>query len=267
MSDFTLDDLLDGMDLPPPSEAPVRRGRGRPPKPKSEVPPKPEAPAPPVYHGDIAKEPEGAIAFDEDFDFENAAFPSQGEFHRPVGVTFLATIAKTEPRRIHKLLAKCPIVGYGNYQGRKVSPLYDFWTAMAYLVEPKIDLVDWLQTQTAITLPPAINKAFWDAMNSKQRWQHRAGELWHTSDVLEVFGKVAMLIKETTQLWVENLPGKADMTDAQYNALTGFVTTLQGEIYEALVELPKKQRTESSARSLDDALADAEARNAEKVTR
>lgn len=254
--EFSLEDLLGE------TPAPVK-GRKLP-GPRPNVP---RSTLTPAYHGDIASEPEGEIAFDEDFDWKNAPLPSQSDFLRPVGVTFLAVVRRTEPRHIHKLLAKCPIVGYGNYQGKKVAPLYDFMTAISYLVEPKIDILDWLTTQTSTTLPPHINKAFWDAMNSKQRWQQRAGELWHTSDVLEVLGEVAMLIKETSQLWIENLPGKADLTDAQYNALTNMVGALLDDLHSRLVEMPKRRRTTSSVHSLDDDLAHAEASMAERIAR
>jgi len=79
-------------------------------------------------------------------------------------------------------------------------------------VDPKVDIATWIKSQTPATLPVHINKAFWEAENSKLRWMERARHYWHDEDVLDVLGRTALAIKESAQLWVEDLPGKASMT-------------------------------------------------------
>lgn len=180
--------------------------------------------------------------------------PPTATFLQPVGITFLAAITRMKPEQVKKKLKSCNPVSYHERAGQ-VHPLYDFMDAIAYIVPPKIDIADWIQTQNAATLPNHINKTFWEAMNAKQRFMTKAGHLWHDADVLEVLGRTAMMIREETRLWIENLPGKAEMTDAQYNALTKNVSELLESIHERLVKMPHEFRTVSQSETMDAEIA------------
>ena len=174
-------------DLLGPSAPPTKRRRGRPPNTRAKT--------------------TDLLADDPDLEnLPDGRVPDSSEFHRPVRVTFLATIFQTEPRRLHRKLSKCPVMGWENFKGIRV-PLYDFKTAVAFIVDPKVDIGTWIKSQTPATLPVYINKAFWEAENSKLRWMERARHYWHDEDVLDVLGRTALAIKESAQLWVENLPG------------------------------------------------------------
>lgn len=225
MTDALLDDLL------APTEPP-KRGRGRPTT--AETLAKVEAAA--------SQSPTGKIEL-----------PDVSMFFAPVGVSFLASILRRERQFVMRRLARCPVVDYVMHKGKQV-PRYDFAEAIKYLVEPKIDIGQWIRAQNSATLPPHINKAFWDAENARQRWEVRAGQLWHHDDVLEVFGEVAMAMKESMQLWIENLPGKDQMTTEQYQALRSNVTALQHDIHDRLAEIPKKRATPSSVKALESVL-------------
>ncbi len=190
---------------------------------------------------------------------ESKELPALREFWKPVGTTFLADVFRREVRTVKKKLASCAIKGWTTHKGTKV-PLYDFVEAAGYLVDPKVDLLTWIKSQRAQDLPHHINDQFWKAMLGKQKWEREARNLWHTTDVLDVFGTVAMTIKETMQLWVENLPGKSTMSTEQYKALTQMVNALKADIHLQLVELPAKGQTYSSVTSLDAEIADADAK-------
>lgn len=156
-----------------------------------------------------------------------------------------------QPRHLVKQLAKCPIVTYQqNANGTRV-PLYDFQEAMSYCVEPKIDILQWLKSQNAMTLPPHINKAFWDAMRSRQM-VGRAKHLWKDEEVLDVLGRVALTIRETAMLWVENLPGKERLTQDQFDFLRAEVLSLLTDIHRRLVDMPKERRTRASIGDFED---------------
>ena len=202
-----------------------------------------------------AKRPKvAATSLPDDPDLEtlpDGALPDPAEFHRPCRVTFLATVFGTEPRRLHKKLANCPVIGWEPFKGGRM-PVYDFKTACSYIVDPKLDIATWIRTQQPHTLPVMINKAFWESENSKLRWMERARHYWHDDDVLDVLGRTAMSIKETAQLWIENLPGKAGMSTEQYEAMQVNVTALLDDIHQRLIELPKERRTASVVHSLDD---------------
>lgn len=170
------------------------------------------------------------------------ALPDASTFMRGCRITFLAVLFGTEPRRIEKKLANCPVMRWESHKGRDV-PVYDFRTALSYLIEPKIDMETWIKSQTSLSLPPAINKAFWEAMRTKMRTLAEAGEYWHVNDVLAVLGRVAITIKNATLLWTEDLPDKVNLSSANYHALRGQIEELLQQVEEDLVAMPKVKRT------------------------
>ncbi len=241
VKDDDLDDLL-GDISPKPEKKPRKSKRiGRPPK-GSQAPiiPAAGAKAPALSKGDpdLDELPDGEL-------------PDASAFTRPVRVNFLATILGTETRRLLPKLAHCPVIGYEMHRGKEV-PVYDFKTAIAYLVEPKMDIATWIKSQNAAHLPVQINKAFWEAENAKLRWMAAAKQYWHDEDVLDVLGSAAMAIKETTLLWVENLPGKANLTTEQFEALQGNVVDLLDDIHQRLVEIPATRKTRPVSRHAED---------------
>lgn len=155
--------------------------------------------------------------------------PDVSRLLRGVRITYLATLWGTEPRRIEKKLAKCPVMRWESHKGRDV-PVYDFVTACAYLVEPKIDMRTWIKSQTSLSLPPMINKAFWEAERTRMRVMAEAGQYWHSADVVAFLGRLAMLIKDTTLLWSEDLPDKVDLSTENHQALRRMVDMLLTQI-------------------------------------
>lgn len=246
----------DFLTLPPavPGEPPRRR-RGRPTR--EEVAAREAAER---FKDEAVQAALEARARDGDPDLERlapGALPDIATFMRGCRITFLAQLFGTEPRRIGKKLANCPVMRWESHKGVEV-PVYDFRTAIAYLIEPKIDMETWIRSQTSLSLPPAINKAFWEAMRTKMRVMAEAGHYWHDEDVLEVFGKVAMLIKDTTLLWIEDLPDKANLTSENYHAMRRMVDELLKQIQAELQVLPKTRRTSALVATLEAETQDAQ---------
>lgn len=207
----------------------------------------------------LAPAPESPFAthFEPDLDDADVqtvldgGFPDPGAFLRPVGVTFIGTVLGIEPRRLHKKLAKCPVAARRENGRRKGEPLYDFKEAMRYCVEPRIDLKTWFSSLSTTTMPPIISKAFWEGVRAKNKVMEETGHYWHDDDVLRVLGDVFMEIKDTSLLWIEELPGKADLSNENYHALRRLVTELIGSIRERLIDMPKRGRTESVVATLE----------------
>lgn len=181
----------------------------------------------------------------------DGGIPDPSAFLRPVGVTFLGTVFGIEPRRLHKKLKNCPVVGRGTV-GRGVgAPLYDFKEAVAYIVDPKIDLETWFSSLSTTTMPPIIMKAFWEAIRTRSRVMEEAGDYWHTADVQAIFGRIVMLIRDSTLLWIEDLPDKADLSNENYGALRRQVNELLTSIQEMVDEARKHRRSPSVAEGID----------------
>lgn len=184
--------------------------------------------------------------------------PSPTLFRAPVTVQFLAEVMGKQPRSIHGRLAKCP-VATTKMHGGKVMPLYDFMTAMEYLVKPKGDIEDWFASKNAGSLPPYINKMFWDSAHQRNRVMRSSNDLWHTDEVLVVLGRAAMMIKEEVKTWIEELPEKDILTNDQYHSLVDSTNRLLVMIRERLVEMPSTGLTEANmAHTISDELEQGE---------
>lgn len=186
--------------------------------------------------------------------------PHYSVFRQPVGVTYLAKVVGKQPRQIEKRLEKCPVHTWSGHQGKQV-PMYDFLTAMAYLIPPRGNIEDWFAQQNAASLPPYVNKMWWDSAHQRNRVMLSSNDLWHTDDVMVVFGRVAMTIRQEVKMWVEDLPEKELLTDQQYTALVDAGNRLVDSIRETLTKLPSKtfsmsahinQELESSGRQMQD---------------
>jgi hypothetical protein len=165
--------------------------------------------------------------------------PHFSVFRQPVGITFLAQVMEKQPRQISNRLSKCPVEAWHKHQG-KDHPLYDFKTAMAYLVAPRANIEDWYSQQNMASLPPWLNKMFWDSAHQRNRVMLMSNDLWHTEDVQVVFGRVAMLIRQEVKNSIENLPDKASLTDEQYGTLTDWGNAMIEKIREVMVSLPRE---------------------------
>ncbi len=167
-----------------------------------------------------------------------------GSVYGGVSAAWLAQVFGQDPKTVKKKLGKgrCPIAGYSSHK----APLYLIHEAAAYLVKPKIDLVEYIKSLRPNDLPPMLNDAYWAAMIKRQKWQENAGELWHTDDVLRVFGDVAFMYKTTSQLWVEELDRLHSLSPELRQTVTRLVDQLLESVHEELVNLPMQSRTYAS---------------------
>lgn len=189
--------------------------------------------------------------FDEPDRIDAEELPHEAEFLRPVGISFLAKVMRKQPYQIVKRLAKCPVIGMHKPQGgEKEQPLYDFMTAMSFLVPPRGNIEDWFAQQNAASLPPYVNKMFWDSAHQRNRVMRSSGQLWHDEDVLIVLGRVAMTIRQEVKMWIEELPEKDLLSDKQYNALVDATNRLLDQVREQLIDSPKQFTTLSMAHSI-----------------
>lgn len=183
--------------------------------------------------------------FDNPDQIDLEELPHETEFLRPVGITFLANILKKQPYQLKKRLAKCPVIGWHEPAGRTSTPqpLYDFLTAMSYLVTPRGSIEDWFAQQNAASLPPYVNKMFWDSAHQRNRVMRSSGQLWHDEDVLIVLGRVSQTLRQEIRMWIEELPEKELLNTKQYQALGEACDRLINDIREQLVDMPKQFTT------------------------
>lgn len=188
--------------------------------------------------------------------------PHFTEFRRPQGVTFFANILGVQPKQIQKRLEKCPVERW-TVHGGKQQPLYEFITAMSYLIPPQGSIEDWLAQQNQASLPPIVSKAYWEMTNARIRALTSAGQLWHDEDVLMTFARVSLTIRQTSKMWIEDMPGRQLLTNEQYNYLVDQVNDLCAQVRTKLEEMPREFQTASHARAIEHELEGTDKRPAQ----
>lgn len=177
---------------------------------------------------------------------------------RPVSAAVLAKIFRMSPNTVAHRLRLCDVEQWDKRKTGAV-PKYDFRKACAYLVDPKVDIEEWFRSRRTQDMPTHLSDQFWKAMQTKQRVLKEAGDLWHTEDVLEVFGEVFIRVKESSQIWIEALPGKDALTTEQYEAIQECVAELLREMHQKLIDLPREKQTKSAAIKIQEDLLDKDA--------
>lgn len=160
-----------------------------------------------------------------------------------VSATWLAQIFGADKNTVRKKLATAGIEIVGTRNG---GSLYRIRDAAPYLVPPKVDLVSYIKGLRPNDLPPMLNDSYWSAMLKRQKWEENAKDLWRTEAVLEVLGDLNFSIRNTVNLWVEEVDRLKGLTSEQREIITTQADQLLQKIYTQLIELPAKQRTPAS---------------------
>lgn len=217
-----LDDLVGGDD------APVKRRPGRPRKGEEVNPP-----------GETTRrrlQREAEKAEDEGFSL------SSRDIHRIYGgvsVQWLAKAFRLTRHVVEKKIGDLRPVGVGDYG----NPLYNLVDAAAYLVEPRIDMDKFLADIKPDKLPEKLRESFWAAKLKQQRWEEKAGHLWATETVMEVFGEVLMEIRTKLQQIPDRVERLTGLSIEQYRLIRAAVDEVQEEVYDHIVKFSERSRT------------------------
>jgi hypothetical protein len=157
-----------------------------------------------------------------------------------VTVGWLSQVFHIDPTTVKRRLKDCPAL-----HRRKNGFVYDLKVAAPYLLKPVFDVREYIKTMKPEELPTKLQDQYWSAMNKKLKWEERAGNLWRSEKVLQVFGEVFQTIKFSLQLWTDNLERATGLTSAQRTLLSGMVDGLQDEIYTKLQAVSAKGKTGS----------------------
>lgn len=160
-----------------------------------------------------------------------------------VSATWLATVFGQDKNTVKKKLGLAGIESVGT---RKGGLLYRIADAAPYLVPPKVDLMSYIKSLRPNDLPPILSDSYWSAMLKRQKWEENAGQLWRTENVLAVFGDLALEIKTTVSLWVEEIDRQEPLTAEQRALLVRMADKLLESVHERMVEAPNRGFTASA---------------------
>lgn len=189
----------------------------------------------------------GVPAPPEDSNAPIAKAPDLGLVIGGVSAAWLGHVFGMDKNTVKKRLAKCPVAGMN-----RGTPHYLIKEAAAYLVNPKVDVEEYIRSLRPQDLPPHLNDTYWSALGKRQKVLADAKETWNTDDVLAVFGRVNMRIKSTVMLWVDEVDRVHGLTDEQREMLTRMADGLLEDIHELYVTEPSRGRTRSTIQEYDE---------------
>lgn len=112
------------------------------------------------------------------------------------------------------------------YSLKEVAPL------LGGITEDRI--LNILESVKPADLPTKIQKAFWDALRTRQTYMKEAGDLWHTEDVKDVILETFILIRSSMNLWLTELERKTEVSNEQQKLLQDLVARLLDEISDQI---------------------------------
>lgn len=148
-----------------------------------------------------------------------------------VSVQWLAKAFGYTRHHVEKRIRGCRVVGSGDYG----NPLYDLRDAAAYLVEPNIDLEDYLSKIKPEKLPERLRESFWNAKLKEQRWKREAGHLWRTEGVMNAFAEVLSNIRDKLQAIPDTVERIGGLDVKQWEMVRNLIDQVQDDIHGEIV--------------------------------
>ncbi len=160
---------------------------------------------------------------------------------KPLSVSQLAQVFRTDRKTAMAKLRGCPPVA----KNTRGAFLYDLAAAAAYLVEPKVDIAAYIKRLRPADLPPYLHDAYWAALEKRQKVELRAGDLWETEKVIDVFGELAKKIKGQVMLWTDQLEKRRKLAPEEREFFNAQCDGLLAMVFEAFTGLKEENHTGS----------------------
>lgn len=98
---------------------------------------------------------------------------------------------------------------------RRGAPTYHVVDAAPYLVEPIVDIEEYLKNIGPGDLPASLQAQYWNAQNGRLKYKEQAGDLWRTAQVLEVFTGVFRSLTQSLRLLADRVEAQTGITSEQ----------------------------------------------------
>lgn len=132
------------------------------------------------------------------------------EFFSGMTIPRLAQLFRLDRRTVTEKLR--PLRPTGERRG---AATYQVCDAAPYLVEPIVDIAKYLAEVGPGDLPSALQAQYWNAQNSKLKYKEQSGDLWRTSQVLEVFTGTFRSLTQSLRLLADRVEARTDLSAEQ----------------------------------------------------
>lgn len=95
------------------------------------------------------------------------------------------------------------------------APVYHVVDVAAYLVDPIIDIEEYLRTAGPADLPAPLQAQYWSAQNGMLKYKEQAKDLWRTEAVLKVFTTAFRSLSQSLRLFADRLDAVHGLTPEQ----------------------------------------------------
>jgi len=168
-----------------------------------------------------------------------SAYGNVEAFLKPLTASQLGQVFGMDRKTVQIRMRNCPAVA----KTSRGAFLYELRTAAQYLVEPKVDVEAYIKKLRPNDLPPYLHDAYWAALEKRQKVEQRAGELWETEKVIEVYGELAKRIKSSVTLWTDQLEQIERLTPEQRKFLTDKCDGLLSMVFDVFTSLRDESET------------------------
>lgn len=138
--------------------------------------------------------------------------------------------------------------------GAKNSAKYNIKIAMPHLVNPIMDVEEYIQNMDPKDMPTQMTEAFWRGEEKRLKTMTLASQLWPTATVIEGYASIFKIIRDQINLWLDTVDESEQMTDKQRKTLAQLIASLNKLIVEDLEEFAEKHTTRSQLQFLQERL-------------
>lgn len=179
-------------------------------------------------------------------DDESRAMLFQG-----ASVNQLGELFSTRPVDVMRRLAGVTPVGHGR-QGNPIYRIADAAPKLSKVPVTEEIIVNYLRRLNPRELPPLLNKAFWEAMSTRAKYREQMGELWLTTDVLQVASDAFQSIRMSLLLIPDRLRDETAISEAQIKLVQNVIDTALDNARERLINDLRKPSGHRSGSDAED---------------
>lgn len=131
-------------------------------------------------------------------------------------------------------------------------PVYDFLDCCKRLVDPVIDIEEWVKKLRPNDLPVYLQQQFWQAQLSRQKFDENRGELWRTERIAQVLSDVFKTIRQRIVMTTDMVDQQTALTDTQRATIQSIMDALLSDIQKDLVEQFKDYKIDDKDKAIED---------------
>lgn len=143
----------------------------------------------------------------------------------------LSQVFRMDRRKVQEKLLGCRTHGQRN--GYDVYLLAE---AARYLVDPVVDIEEYVKKLKPSDLPASLSDQFWSSQNKRLKFLADSGQLWRTTKVLEVLTTAFRTLRQSILLFADTVENRHGLTDDQRKSLEQMSDGLIEELRRALVD-------------------------------